>query len=70
MTGQIRKHSDGTEVSIAYNCSPSVTTWILAVVLFLVTCLGALIILVPMGEKSKVAKSVRGTLLDLEESFE
>lgn len=70
MTGRIRRHSDGDEVSIAYNCAPSVTNWILAVVLFLVTCFGALIILVPMGEKSKVAKSVRGTLLDLEESFE
>ena len=68
MTGQIRKKSGGSEVSVSYNCKPSVANWIISIILFLFTCVGGLVLLVSMGAKGPVGTAVRGALADLEDA--
>lgn len=70
MDGTVRKKGDGYEVAVSYSLAPSVVNWILAVVLFLMTCVGVIIIAVPAMEKGKVAKAVTNALNDLEEVAE
>ena len=65
--GTVRKKGDGYEVAVSYSLAPSVVNWVLAIVLFLLTCVGVVIIAVPALEKGKVAKAVTNALNDLEE---
>ena len=65
--GTVRKKGDGYEVAVSYSLAPSVVNWVLAIVLFLATCVGVIIIAVPAMEKGKVAKAVTNALNDLEE---
>ena len=69
MSGQLRKRCGGLEVSVAYDCKPSVVNWIIAVVGTLTLCLGFLVLLVPMTAKGPVSKAVRGALGELEEAL-
>ena len=68
LSGQLRKRGSGYEVSVAYNCKPSVVNWIIAVVGTLTLCLGFLILFVPLSAKGTVGKAVRRALDDLEEA--
>src|SRR4029078_984273 len=52
--GTVRKKADGYDVAVSYSLSPSVVNWVLAIVLFLFTCIGVGIIAVPGREKGKV----------------
>jgi hypothetical protein len=63
-----RKKNNDYEVSITYSCSPTVINWVLAVLLFLCTMVGAVIILVPLLEKDKVGKAVKRALNELEDA--
>lgn len=69
MEGTVRKKKNNDyEVSITYSCSPTVINWVLAVLLFLCTVVGAIIVLVPLLEKDKVGKAVKKALNDLEDA--
>ncbi len=69
MDGSIKKRSNGEyEVVVSYSLAPSVINWVAAVVLFITTCFGAAIVLVPMLEKGKVDKAAKDALRDLEET--
>jgi hypothetical protein len=69
MEGTVRrKKNNDYEVSITYSCSPTVINWVLAVLLFLCTMIGAVIILVPLLEKDKVGKAVKRALNELEDA--
>jgi len=69
MDGSIRRRKNNDyEVTVSYSCSPTTANWVLAVVLFLCTFFGALLILAPLLEKDKVAKAVKRALEDLEDA--
>jgi hypothetical protein len=69
MEGTVRrKKNNDYEVSLTYTCSPSVMNWVLAILLFLCTMIGAVIILVPLLEKDKVGKAVKRALTELEDA--
>ena len=61
-----RRKSDGSEVDLSYNLSPTTANWVLAVILFCVTVVGAAILLVPLLEQGKVTKAIGRALADLE----
>ena len=67
LSASVRKKADGYDVAVSYSLSPSVVNWILAIVLFLFTCIGVIIIAVPAMEKGKVAKAVTNALNDLDD---
>lgn len=69
MEGNLRKRSDGYEVSVSYACKPTVVNWTIIVVGTLSMCIGWVLIFVPMSAKAGVAKSVRAVLGELEDAF-
>jgi len=68
MDGSVKKRSNGEyEIVVNYSLAPSMLNWILAVVLFCTTVVGAAIIIAPLIEKSKFDSAVKDAFRDLEE---
>jgi len=67
MEGSLRPRSNGHEVSVSYECKPTVANWVISGILLLTTCVGGAVILVPLQAKSSVGKAVRSALADLED---
>ena len=71
MDGRLRQREGGYEVTVRYICKPSAVSWVIAAVLFVTTCVGALLLLylVPLSANQKVGRRVRNALDDLEDAF-
>ena len=71
MDGRLRQVADGYEVTVRYVCKPSAVSWVIAAVLFVTTCVGAVLLLylVPFSARQKTGKRVRYALDDLEDAF-
>jgi hypothetical protein len=66
--GTVRPLGDGGyDVVVRYDCRPTTGCWVLAGALFVFTFFGALVVLVPLMDKKKVARRVEQALARLED---
>ncbi|HEX4612565.1 MAG TPA: hypothetical protein VH092_30505 [Urbifossiella sp.] len=68
--GTLRKKAGGGyEVVIEFDCKPTLANWLIAGFGTLFLCVGFVVVFVPLGDKKKVGKAVRGALRDVEDEL-